>query len=226
MKKPRLTTLRRASLVDLAHEQVLEMITVGEYQDGDRIKIDESAEQLGISRIPVREALARLHAEHLLAYERNKGYSVAPKTDYRTLFDARLILEPSAIRYCGQGVTRAQIRELRAINAKISKLATGAGFKQFVDFLILNDQFHLAVINICNNRLITEAYQVLSYGPQFARHTVGRGIPDLKDNVDEHERIIDALEAGDIEAAVAVAETHIREGLKRFETYWEDAGAS
>lgn len=220
MRKPQLTTVRSASLVDLAYEQLLDKITSGEYQDGDRIVIDDVAEQLGISRIPVREALARLHAEHLLNYERNKGYKVVPKTDYRTLFEARLILEPSAIRYCGHRVTAAQIRELRAINRKISKLITGKRFKQYVDFLVMNDQFHLSIIKICDNRLITEAYQILSYGPQFARHTYGRGIPDLKTNVEEHDRIIDALERGDIEDAVYASEAHIREGLKRFETYW------
>ncbi len=221
MRKPLLTAVHSASLVDLAYEQLLEKITTGEYQDGDRIVIDDVAQQLKISRIPVREALVRLHAEHLLDYERNKGYKVVPKTDYRTLFDARLIIEPSALRYCGARVTSEQLRELRNINRKISKLVTGKRFKQYVDFLVMNDQFHLSIIKICNNRLITEAYEILSYGPQFARHTYGRGIPDLKTNVEEHDRIIDALEKGDVDEAVRASETHIREGLKRFETYWQ-----
>jgi len=220
MAKPTLHTLRSTSLVDLAYEQLLEKITTGEYQDGDRIVIDDVAEKLGISRIPVREALARLHAEHLLEYQRNKGYKVVPKTDYKTLYEARLILEPSALRYCGHRISPTQVKELRTINRKISKLITGKRFKQYVDFLVLNDQFHLSIIKLCGNRLITEAYQILSYGPQFARHTHGRGIPDLENNVEEHERIIAALEAGDVEAAVAASETHIREGLRRFESYW------
>ncbi|MEX2525284.1 MAG: GntR family transcriptional regulator [Gammaproteobacteria bacterium] len=221
MSSPKLTTVRSSSLAELAYEQLLEKITTGEFQDGDRIVIDDIAEQLGISRIPVREALARLNAEHLLEYQRNKGYTVIPKVEYNKLFEARLIIEPSAIRYCGDKVTEAHIKELKSINRKISKLVTGKRFKQFVDFLILNDQFHLTIVKICDNRLITEAYKTLSYGPQFARHTHGRGIPDLENNVEEHNRIIAGLESGNIYDAVKASEDHIKEGLRRFETYWD-----
>lgn len=221
MSNPKLTEVRSSSLAELAYAQLLEKITTGEFQDGDRIVIDDVAEQLGISRIPVREALARLNAEHLLEYQRNKGYTVIPKVEHEKLFEARLIIEPSAIRYCGNKVTEAHIKELKSINRKISKLITGKRFKQFVDFLILNDQFHLTIIKICDNRLITEAYNTLSYGPQFARHTYGRGIPDLKTNVEEHDRIIAALETGNISEAVKASEDHIKEGLSRFETYWD-----
>ena len=219
MNSPRLTAVRTASLVELAHDQILEKITNGGYQDGDRIVIDDVAEQLGISRIPVREALARLHAEHLLEYERNKGYRVTPKADYAMLFQARMVIEPSAIRYCGNRVTHARIAELRSINERISRLSTGKKFRQYVDFLQLNDRFHMAIVGLCDNRLITEAYKSLSYGPQFARHSHGRGIPDLEDNVAEHEAIIAALERRDLPAAVLAAERHIEAGLKRFEAY-------
>jgi len=219
MSPPRLTAVRTSSLVELAHDQILEKITSGGYQDGDRIVIDDVAEQLGISRIPVREALARLHAEHLLEYERNKGYRVTPKADYAMLFHARMVIEPSAIRYCGNRVTAAQIAELRAINERISKLSTGKKFRQYVDFLLLNDRFHMAIVGLCGNRLITEAYESLSYGPQFARHSHGRGIPDLEDNVAEHEVIIASLEKRDLTAAVVAAERHIEAGLRRFESY-------
>lgn len=219
MSSPRLTAVRTASLVELAHDQILEKITNGGYKDGDRIVIDDVAEQLGISRIPVREALARLHAEHLLEYERNKGYRVTPRADYAMLFQARMVIEPSAIRYCGNRVTPARIAGLRAINERISRLSTGKKFRQYVDFLLLNDRFHMAIVGLCDNRLITEAYKSLSYGPQFARHSHGRGIPDLADNVSEHEAIIAALERRDLQAAVLAAERHIEAGLRRFEAY-------
>lgn len=218
MSPPRLTAVRTSSLVEMAHDRILEGITNGSYADGDRVVIDDVAEQLGISRIPVREALARLHAEHLLEFERHKGYRVMPKADYATLYQARMVIEPSAICYCGR-ITAAQIAELRSINKQISRLSTGKRFQQYVSFLLLNDRFHLAIVRLCSNRLITEAYKSLSYGPQFARHTHGRGIPDLENNVAEHEAIILALEAGDLKAASVAAARHIEAGLQRFESY-------
>ena len=96
MKKSGLKTVQTQSLADLAYTQLLEGIASGHFKESDRIVIDTVAEELGMSRIPVREALARLHAQRLLEYERNKGYTVLPKDDYTVLFQARLIIEPSS----------------------------------------------------------------------------------------------------------------------------------
>jgi DNA-binding GntR family transcriptional regulator len=219
VKKTGLKTVQSQSLVDLAYEQILEGITNGTFKEGSRIVIDTIADELGISRIPVREALARLHAQHLLEYERNKGYNVLPKFDYKILFQARLIIEPSAIQYSDKELSDDVIKKLRDINQKISKLSSTKKFKQYFDFFVLNDDFHSTIVSLCNNRLISEAYNNLSYGPQWARHAVGTGIPDLNDNVVEHEGIINALEKGDINKAKDLSELHIINGMERFKNY-------
>lgn len=216
MKKKGLKAVQTQSLVELAHTQLLESITSGHFDENDRIVIDTVAEELGISRIPVREALARLHAQKLLEYERNKGYKVLPKEDYAVLFQARLIIEPSAIRYCSKEIKDKDIHKLREINHKISKLLQGKKSKQYMDFFVLNDQFHASIIALSGNRLISEAYENLSYGPQWARHAYGVGVPDLKENVLEHEAIIGALEQGDLEKAATLSGEHILNGLERF----------
>lgn len=220
MARKGFTQVQSQSLVDMAYEQLLEKITKGEYQESDRIVIDSVAEALGISRIPVREALARLHAQHLLEYERNKGYKVLPKDNYEILFQARLIIEPSAIMQNSINVSEDVIRKLREINARISKLtASKSRFKRYLDFFLLNDEFHTTIVSMCKNRLIIEAYKNMSYGPQWARHAVGTGIPDLEDNVEEHEEIIVAFEEGNISKAAKLSEQHIVNGLNRFKKY-------
>ncbi len=224
MKKSGLKTVQSQSLADLAYTQLLEGIASGHFQEDDRIVIDTVAEELGMSRIPVREALARLHAQRLLEYERNKGYRVLPKDNHTVLFQARLIIEPSAIKYCNNEITDKDIHKLREINTKISKLLHGKKFKQYMDFFVLNDQFHASIISLCGNRLISDAYVNLSYGPKWARHAfrVG-GVPDLKENISEHETIIDALERGDNIKAAALSEDHILNGLKRFQSYVQES---
>lgn len=211
--------MQTQSLVELAYKQLLEGITSGHFCETDRIVIDTVAKEMGISRIPVREALARLHAQRLLAYERNRGYTVLPKDDYSVLFQARLVIEPSAIKFCNSEIMETDIHELRRINIKISKLLKQEKSKQYLEFFILNDQFHAAIISLCGNRLISEAYENLSYGPQWARHAFEVGVPDLKDNVSEHETIISALEQGDLDKAAALSAEHILNGLERFKKY-------
>jgi DNA-binding GntR family transcriptional regulator len=217
-----LKSINAPSLVDLAYEQLLEQISRSEYREGDRIVIDTVAKQLGVSRIPVREALARLHAQHLLSYERNKGYRVSPKHDHSTLFEARLLIEPSAIRYFGHRATSEHITELRDINRRLRKLDIGKRFRRYIEFFQLNDAFHAVIVSICGNQLINEAYKNLSYGPQWARFAYGKGIPDLKIDVREHDDIIDALEKGDLARAEKVSEDHILNGLKRFNELYVD----
>lgn len=217
-----LKSINAPSLVDLAYEQLLEQISRSEYREGDRIVIDTVAKQLGVSRIPVREALARLHAQHLLSYERNKGYRVSPKHDQSTLFEARLLIEPSAIRYFGHRATGEHIAELRDINRRLSKLDIGKRFRRYIEFFQLNDAFHAVIVSICGNQLIDEAYKNLSYGPQWARFAYGKGIPDLKIDVREHDDIIDALEKGDLSKAEKISEDHILNGLKRFNDLYLD----
>jgi len=226
VKRPKqgstLQSIHAPSLADLAYEQLLELISSGEYGEGDRIVIDTVARHLGVSRIPVREALARLHAERLLSYERNKGYRVLPKRSHQSLFEARLVIEPSVIRYFGDRITGADLDELRDINDKIAQLNIGKRFKPFVDFFRLNDEFHAVIVSISGNPLIEEGYKSLSYGPQWARFAYGKGIPDQQTDVEEHERIIDALERRDLKTAEKLSEDHIINGLKRFnEVYLE-----
>lgn len=221
-----LKSINAPSLVDLAYEQLLEQISGCEYLEGDRIVIDAVAKQLGVSRIPVREALARLHAQHLLSYERNKGYRVRPQPDHSALFEARLLIEPSAIRYFGHRATSEHIAELRNINSRLKKLDIGKSFKKYIEFFQLNDAFHAVIVSICDNQLINEAYKNLSYGPQWARFAYGKGIPDLKIDVREHEDIIGALEKGNLAKAEKFSEDHILNGLKRFNEFYLDGDRS
>jgi DNA-binding GntR family transcriptional regulator len=222
MKEKKLKAVQTQSLVDLAYTQLLEGISSGQFGEGDRIVIDSVADEMNISRIPVREALARLHAQKLLQYERNKGYRVLPKNDPAILFQARLIIEPSAIEYCENTIEKSSIAKLREINRKIEKLNRSKKFEQYVDFFVLNDQFHASIIALCNNRLISEAYDNLSYGPQWARHAFNVGVHDLEENVTEHELIIIALEKGDLAEAATQSKEHILNGLERFRGYQSD----
>ncbi len=131
MPNPKLTEVRSSSLAELAYAQLLEKITTGEFQDGDRIVIDDVAEQLGISRIPVREALARLNAEHLLEYQRNKGYTVIPKVEHEKLYEARFraksnpLLWQQSYRSTYQGTEKHQQEDIKAHNRKTVQTVCG-----------------------------------------------------------------------------------------------------
>jgi len=92
-----------ASVVDQVYTAIRDRITRGSLERGARIHQEELAEDLGVSRTPVREALRRLAAEGLVEMRTNRGARVADvgKGDMQAAYEARLVIEPGAARLAG-----------------------------------------------------------------------------------------------------------------------------
>lgn len=208
------------SLVDLAHDELHRLITDGELAEGERIVIDRFARRLGTSLIPVREALARLHAEGLVTFRRNQGYRVAlrpTRDDLRRLFEARLVIEMGAAELALDRWDRKALDNLKTINRLIEGGAYGTTFKAFRTFVTLNERFHVEVVALAGNRPLSEAYRRLGYHQQITRPTFGRGPGDVTRFVREHDAIIAALEARDAAAVRQAIWRHIASGFENFE---------
>src|SRR5574337_329432 len=208
------------SLVDLAHDELHRLITDGELAEGERIVIDRFARRLGTSLIPVREALARVHAEGRVTFRRTQGYRVAlrpTRDDLRRLFEARLVIEMGAAELALDRWDRKALDNLKTINRLIEGGAYGTTFKAFRTFVTLNERFHVEVVALAGNRPLSEAYRRLGYHQQITRPTFGRGPGDVTRFVREHDAIIAALEARDAAAVRQAIWRHIASGFENFE---------
>lgn len=212
------SALRSKSLVDLAHEEIHKRITNGEIKQGQRLVINSLAQEFDTSLIPVREALARLHAERLISFEANKGYRVAAPPDVMELtqlFSARLIIEVGALEAVIPRSTPELFRALRAVNQKMSKQTYGKTFEGYVEFVKLNAQFHETMVSLSDNPFIIDAYRKLAYHQRIMQALHGRGVPDIDKLVAEHEQIIVALEKGSYAAARKAVREHVLQGGRR-----------
>lgn len=210
----------RRSLVDLAHDELHRLITDGGLGEGERIVIDRFARDLKTSLIPIREALARLHAEGLVTFERNKGYRVAPRPtieELRRLFEARLVIEMGAAELALERATPEALQDLKALNRLIAKGSYGTTFQSFRDFVVLNERFHVELVALADNPPLSDAYRRLGYHQKITRPTYGRGPGDVQRFVREHDDIIRALEARDLEALRRAVSVHIASGVERFQ---------
>jgi DNA-binding GntR family transcriptional regulator len=210
--------IRSRSLVDLAHEEIHKRITNGEIAQGERLVIDALAQEFGTSLVPVREALARLHAERLVSFEANKGYRVAAPPDeleLRQLFSARLMLEVGALEVALPLINPQLIADLRDINEQMRGGTYGKTFEGYVEFVKLNAVFHERVVGLSGNPFIIDAYRKLAYHERIMQALHGRGIPDIGKLVAEHDAIIDALQEGSHAAARSAIRQHILDGGKR-----------
>lgn len=183
-------------------------IAAGRLRPKDRVNADQFSRELAVSKIPVREAIARLAAEGALQVLPNAGAVVTPLS-WRELIDiqqARLILEPPAAAAAAADPGRASIAELRRNVADMRRWARTADGDPFA----LNRHFHLALVSMAGNRVLTEmldtVLQRVSRYRVVAKHTR----ESARSTAVEHAAIVDALVAGDQQEVQRRVADHLR----------------
>lgn len=202
-----------------AFERLQQQIVDGLREPGSRLVIDQIADELGTSPIPIREALARLREKHLVDHDPNKGYRVASRLsaeDLRQLFEARCFLETAVMDSVVANADAGLVARLDAINARISECEPGKTFADFRKVLELNDEFHACLVAAAGNRFVRDAHASLNYGARVSRELFGLGVPDLDEIVSEHAVIVRSVEQRDVDAARAATAAHITDGFARF----------
>jgi DNA-binding GntR family transcriptional regulator len=196
------------SVVDQVHEELLQRIVGGELPPGSRLRQEALAEELGVSRTPLREALARLVSEGLVDLEPNRGATVARKDfgDMEQAWRARLVLEPGAARLAAERRDAALIGRMREIVGRQRDVADDltASFE-------LNRDFHLALVAAAHNPHLSRFAELLWLArigvPIFARQARDRA--QILSWADEHEAIHDAVAAGRGARAERLTREHI-----------------
>jgi DNA-binding GntR family transcriptional regulator len=195
-----------APLTDMVVQSLRERILSGQLEGGERLVEGKLSDQLGVSRIPVREALRRLAAQGLVTIEPRRGASVSRYTDHqvRELVEVRATLEGLNARLAAKRHDAGQIAELQKILEEGVRLADSGDAMTLVR---LNDRFHDALGNIAANSVLREFMQSLRDRTAllFAPMNRTRG----KQNWDEHEAILRAVIAGDAELAELMATRHV-----------------
>lgn len=200
-----------ASLSSEAFDKVVEAITSGEFDPGQRLSEAELARNLGISRGPLREALGRLEGR-LVKRTPRIGVHVISFTheDLEALFLTREALEGMSARLAAERMSKEQLTELRALlesHAHQPELAAGEAYVQ----RSRDDDFHFAIIHGARcerleRLLMDEIYYQLRIHRRKSSTQPGRAQAALK----EHRQIVEALEKRDPDKAEAAMRTHLR----------------
>jgi DNA-binding GntR family transcriptional regulator len=214
----------KASRGEWVYESIRSAIQEGKYRGGDRIREEEVAQALGVSRTPVREGLSRLQARGLLEVS-PAGLVVAVLSAPQVieLYAMREILEGSAARFAAQHASPSEIAMLKALNDAFAKASSGPSVNP-AKLAQINRQFHAAIHEAAHNRYLmrtlTEAHDSLALLPSTTFAVPGR--PEIA--VGEHQSIIRAIEKRDAEAAERRAREHIRNAQEvRFAMMFETA---
>ena len=166
------------------------------------------ATELGVSRNTVRKALLKLESEKLVVIEENKRARVRWFSIEEVMqhFEIRELLEGFVIRQSVPFLGDAEIHEMRAILSEMKKCIEGRDLLQYSQH---NWRFHDVIYRVCPNRPAVE--MTMSIKNQLKRYNIktiliqGRG----DDSLDEHSKILFALERRDVDGAEMMMRRHI-----------------
>jgi DNA-binding GntR family transcriptional regulator len=196
------------SLHDGAAAQLRDRIFAGELLPGSFLDEAALAEQMRISRTPLREALKVLTAEGLVRHEPRRGCFVNQVTeqDLDDIFPVLALLEGRCAFEAAQRATGADLQALESLHERLQRHARA---RRITDYYAANFAIHEAIITLANNRWLAHVIGDLRKIMKLARlqqlHAPGR----LEESLAEHLAVFAALKSRDAAAAEAAMRLHL-----------------
>jgi len=206
------------SLVErrLLHEEVIDrlrdMIVQGELAPETKLNERVLAEQLGISRTPLREAIKYLASEGLVELLPNRGAVVAPlkAAKVKEIFTVLGTLEALAGELVCRNATDADIAEIRALHYQmLAHHARG----ELAPYFRCNQQIHIRLVECAGNATLAQVYRGLNAHVRRARYMANLSHERWDQAVKEHEAILAALSARDSTRLQALLRDHLAKKL-------------
>ena len=174
----------------------------------DELKL---AEEYGISRTPLREALKVLATEGLVTMKVRRGAYVTEvsERDLADVYHLLALLESDAAGVVATQATEAQLKELQTLHRELEKAVTNRE-----RFFQVNEAFHMRLLEIANNRWRDQMVADLRKVMKLNRHNSLLKGGRLEESLAEHRAIMAALTARDAEATAQRMREHFRNGLE------------
>ncbi|WP_454866959.1 GntR family transcriptional regulator [Pseudomonas lini] len=201
-----------------AYTELKRRIMDGVLAEGAPIRQDEVAQAMGVSKIPVREALMRLQSEGLVVITPNAGATVATLTvaDYLEMLDMRIALECRALELAVPNMASTDIAKARQLLAAYDQAMTQQEWSD------LNMRFHECLYAAANRpRLMAMTRSVQDLMGRILRLRVSMAAGHTRSH-QEHVQILDACEQGDTALAVALLRKHIEQTQREVQGYFRN----
>jgi DNA-binding GntR family transcriptional regulator len=218
--KPTVRESSHRQLRQLVVDRVRADILEGKLASGTWVRQERIAQELGVSQMPVREALRELAAEGLVEHAPYRGVRVASVSaeDAGDLYAARAAVEALAARAAATRITKEEIAELRRVTARMKRRLAP---KHLAEYRELNRRFHRILYTASRRPFLVRTLDqfwaafptmlLTRFEETAALPIPGRDIEDLE----EHGAIIEALERRDPRAAERAVRAHLKETSRR-----------
>ena len=195
-------------LREMVYEELKMQILKGSIIPGTRMMEVELAEEMGVSRTPIREAIRKLEKECLVTIEPRRGAyaSMISTEDMVEILEVRQDLEGLAAYFAADRMTQEQMKELR----KESDSYNDAVKRGNMEDMIKHDtRFHHIIVESCRNKILVQMIEQLQELVLRFRYIYYDNFRRAENMPEEHEAILTAIAEGNADKARAAADIHI-----------------
>ena len=200
-------SFERPNISEELANSIRQMIVDGAIPAGSRINEVHLARDLGVSRTPLREAIARLVREDTLVAVPRVGAFVMPLTvdEFDQIYSIRNLLDPEALRIAGMPSDQ-QLQRLERLNARIEAASDP-------DTIIdLDDQWHLLLVDHCPNKVLIDLIRDFMRRTRRYELALMRERQQVEVATDTHAKIVAALRRGDVSGAATILKDNMESG--------------
>ena len=203
-------TLAPRALYEEVAELLRQRIFAHQLKPGSWIDELKIAEEFGISRTPLREALKVLATEGLVTMKLRRGAYVTEvsQTDLLQVYHLLALLESDAASELARAATDEQITELQALHDALE-----AAVADRDEFFSANERFHMRVLEMLNNKWLSQMVADLRKVMKLNRHNSLFKSGRVEESLQEHRDLMAALAARNADAAQACVKLHFKNGL-------------
>ena len=207
------------SLTDEIADVVRERILKGEYEIGEKIKENQIATELRVSRTPIREAFKLLENEGLIDYIPNRGCFAKGFTqqDVDDIYAVREALEELAVRWA---VGRISADEVTSLEEQCDLMEFYTKKKDSKKVFELNNSFHDVIYASARSRFLAQVLRSYKEYIDKTRKSFFYEQSYLEGILSEHRAILDAIKEGNVDKAVEAMARHMDASKQRAEAVW------
>lgn len=208
-----------ASLATEITEVIRERIINGEYEMGEKLIENKIANELKVSRTPIRDAFKQLAEEQLVEYIPNKGCFAKgfSHKDMSDIYAVRKEVEKLAIEWAIEHATKEKIEELRE-HLELMYFYTENNF--YEKLLAANEEFHNKIYQMSESRFIVQVLKSYQNYVHTARKSTLKKEENLREIYKEHLEIFEALASRDVQRGRDAVAEHLEASKRRAEERW------
>ena len=207
--------MEHLSLKEKAYELIKQKILNGDFEPGSRIMEEMLAEEISMSRTPVREAINNLSAEGFIKIVPRKGifFTLVTKEELKDLLDLRIHLERMAVKKCIEKINK---KSLQLLEDNIEKFKLALKEQDYKKCNELDSVFHREIANITGNKKLIKFLKEVEDFMLIARTIEKKSSPKEKNELtlSDHCEILESIKKNDPDGAIGAIDKNINRMVK------------